>query len=46
VCNVQGYLQVSGAFANDPITAFELLDLDPKKRPFSPPYNSSSPGGK
>jgi hypothetical protein len=40
VCNAQGHLQLLAQYPSDPVTAFDLLDLDPHKRPFSPSQNS------
>lgn len=40
VCNAQGHLQLLAQYPSDPFTAFDLLDLDPHTRPFSPSRNS------
>ena len=39
-CDAQGYLQLLARFPSDPYTVFDLLNLDPSARPFSPSRNS------
>ncbi|KAH6614436.1 hypothetical protein B0J18DRAFT_494073 [Chaetomium sp. MPI-SDFR-AT-0129] len=43
VCNAYGRLRMLAKYPQDHITAFELLDLDPGKRPFFPPEKSRWP---
>ncbi|KAK4140722.1 uncharacterized protein C8A04DRAFT_31699 [Dichotomopilus funicola] len=43
VCNAHGRLRMLAKYPQDHITAFELLDLDPGKRPFLPPEKSRWP---
>jgi hypothetical protein len=44
VCTAQGHLQLLAKYTGDPITAFELLDLDPYARPFAPSRHSRRRG--
>lgn len=43
VCNAFGQLRYLAEYPADPITAFELLKLDPRGPPFFPPENSRRP---
>jgi hypothetical protein len=36
VCDAHGHLQLLASYPSDPITAFEILKLDPRARPFFP----------
>ncbi|KAK3293587.1 uncharacterized protein B0H64DRAFT_376477 [Chaetomium fimeti] len=45
-CGAHGYLELLMEYHSDPITAFELLGLDPNARPFFPSENSQQPKDK